>query len=248
MSATNVICRIDRPAVATGTFATAMIASSQQPIRTYLPAAYERRYAYPLVVFFHSDGGNEEAAAAVAPKLSDRNFIGLGLRGPQSLGMTDDGSAGYGWDGATTDDLEEYVVRAVEQTRREYHVHSERIYFAGIGNGATAAFRAGFRLANRIAGIASLNGPFPTAEPGQPLFRMPDVRKLKVLIGHGTSNSETCVNEAERAYRLMYAAGANVRYLTYATNMTISNDMLQDVNRWIIGNLNAETDKLILAR
>lgn len=247
MSPANVICRVDSPAIATGTFASAVLAQSQRPIRTYLPAAYERRYAYPLVVFFHPDGGNEEAAVAMAPQLSDRNFIGVGLRGPKSLG-TADGIAGYGWDGASIDELEEYVVRAVEQTRREYHVHSERIYFAGLGDGATAAFRAGFRLANRIAGIASLNGCLPTAEPGQPLFRLNDVRKLKVLIGHGIGNSQTPVSKAEKAYRLMYAAGANVKYLTYSTNRTISSDMLQDVNRWIIGNLNAETDKLILSR
>ena len=247
MSPANVICRIDRPTITTGTFASAVLAQSQKPIRTYLPAAYERRYAYPLVIFFHPSGGNEEAAVAMAPQLSDRNFIGVGLRGPQSLGSAE-GIDGYGWDGASSDDLEEYVVRAVEQTRREYHIHSERIYFAGLGDGATAAFRAGFRLANRIAGIASLNGCMPTAEPGQPLFRLSDVRKLKVLIGHGVANSQTSVTQAEKAYRLMYAAGANVKYLTYSTNRIISADMLQDVNRWIIGNLNQETDQLILAR
>ena len=247
MSPANVICRIDRPAIAKGTFASALLAQTQRPIRTYLPAQYERRYAYPLVVFFHPDGGNEEAAVAVAPQLSDRNFIGVGLRGPRSLGSSE-GVAGYGWDGATSDDLEEYVVRAVEQTRREYHVHTERIYFAGLGDGATAAFRAGFRLANRIAGIASLNGPFPTAEPGQPMFRLAEIRKLKVLIGHGLANSQTPIAQAERAYRLMYAAGANVQYHTYSTSKSISNEMLQDVNRWIIGNVNAETDQLILAR
>lgn len=246
MSTANVLSRIDRPAVATtGTFASAVIAPTQRPIRTYLPAQYERRYAYPLVIFFHPDGGNEEAAVRMAPQLSERNFIGLGLRGPQSLGMAD-GVDGYGWDGASTDDLEEYVVRAVEQTRREYHVHSERIYFAGIGNGATAAFRAGFRLANRIAGIACLNGSYPPVEPGRPQFRLADVRKLKVLIGHGVANSNTPVTHAEKTYRLMYAAGANVKYLTYGTNATVSNDMLLDVNRWIIGNLNAEADQLIL--
>ncbi|MFO0935681.1 MAG: hypothetical protein U0798_04085 [Gemmataceae bacterium] len=247
MSSANVICRIDHPAIAKGTFASALLAQSQRPIHTYLPAQYERRYAYPLVVFFHSDGSNEEAAVAMAPQLSERNFIGVGLRGPRSL-MNAEGVAGFGWEGATSDDLEEYVVRAVEETRRNYHVHTERIYFAGLGNGATAAFRAGFRMANRIAGIASLNGPYPTPEPGKPLFRLADIRKLKVLIGHNTTTTETPVGQAEKAYRLMYAAGANVRYQTYSSTQAISNEMLQDVNRWIIGNVDAETDRLILAK
>ena len=247
MSPANVICRIDRPAYAKGSFASALLTQTQRPIRTYLPAQYERRYAYPLVIFFHPDGGNEEAAVAMAPQLSERNFIGVGLRGPRTLG-TAEGVSSFGWDGATSDDLEEYVVRAVEQTRRDYHVHTERIYFAGLGDGSTAAFRAGFRMANRIAGIASLNGAYPKAEPGQPLFRLSEIRKLKMLIGHDVANTETPISQAEKAYRLMYAAGANVQYRTYSKNQSIGQEMLQDVNRWIIGNVNAETDQLILAR
>ena len=93
-----------------------------------------------------------------------------------------------------------------------------------------------------------MNGPYPSAEPGQPLFRLADIRKLKVLIGHDVGNSQTPISQAERAYRLMYAAGANVHYRTYSSNDSIGNEMLQDVNRWIIGNVNAETDQLILAR
>ena len=63
------------------------------PVRTFLPTGYEPRYPYPLVVFFHGHGGNEEQILHLAPRLSRRNYICIGLRGPQDLGVGDDGRA-----------------------------------------------------------------------------------------------------------------------------------------------------------
>src|SRR5207247_7879282 len=95
------------------------------PIRTFLPTGYEPNYPYPLLVFLHAHGGNEEQLLHLAPRLSRRNYICIGLRGPQLLGQGGDGGAGYAWG---PDDhghalVEDYVFRAVEQTRRNYHVH-----------------------------------------------------------------------------------------------------------------------------
>ena len=39
-----------------------------------------------LLVFFHGQGGNEEQILRLAPRLSRRNYISIGLRGPVSLG------------------------------------------------------------------------------------------------------------------------------------------------------------------
>src|SRR3954451_7233008 len=67
------------------------------PVRTFLPTGYEPRYPYPLVVFFHGQGGNEEQVLRLAPRLSRRNFICIGLRGTEALGLCDEGRPGYGW-------------------------------------------------------------------------------------------------------------------------------------------------------
>src|SRR5438445_792148 len=60
------------------------------PVRTFLPTGYEPRYPYPLLVFFHGRGGNEEQILHLAPRLSRRNYICISLRGPQELGARDD--------------------------------------------------------------------------------------------------------------------------------------------------------------
>src|SRR5262249_36823723 len=101
------------------------------PVRTFLPFGYEPRYPSPLLVFLQGQGGNEEQIVRLAPRLSRRNYISIGLRGPVANGQRRDGLPGYAWgDGRHDGQIEDYLIRAVEQTRRTYHVHSERIYLA----------------------------------------------------------------------------------------------------------------------
>src|SRR5260370_33099 len=52
------------------------------PLRTFLPTGYEPNYPYPLLVFLHGHGGSDEQILRLAPRLSRRNYICIGLRGP----------------------------------------------------------------------------------------------------------------------------------------------------------------------
>jgi phospholipase/carboxylesterase len=211
------------------------------PVRTFLPDQYEPRYPYPLVVLFHDRGGNEDQVLRLAPRVSAQNFIYISLRGPEQLGKRADGRPACGWahpDAATM--FPEYVRLAVEMTRQTYHIHSERIYLAGVNEGCDAAFRAAFGLGDRIAGLIALNGAMPRPTPGVPLFRFDALRNLRVFLGHGVANLGCPRATAERDYRLLYAAGADVHTRTYPTSHKVHADMLRDVNRWIIGNVNAE--------
>jgi phospholipase/carboxylesterase len=231
--------RIDRPAE--GFYTTQLPTHPDRPVRTFLPTDYQPRYAYPLVVLFHGTGGSEESVGRLAPRLSRRNYIAISLRGPQSLGHRPDGRAAFGWGTDPADDglIEDYLTSAVEQTRRTYHVHSERVFLAGVCEGAEVAYRLGLGMADRIAGVIALNGQIPKGT-GAPLFRLGAVRNLPVLIGHGVENPVVPYTAAQRDYRLLYAAGADVRLVGYPTNHKIHPNMLRDVNRWIMGGVNDE--------
>jgi phospholipase/carboxylesterase len=204
------------------------------PLRTFLPTGYEPNYPYPLLVFLHGHGGSEEQILRLAPQLSRRNYVCIGLRGPRALGLRDNGRPAYSWgaEGQTDARIEEYVFRAVEQTRRHFHVHSERIYLAGFHEGATLAYRLGMLFPERFAGIIALNGVMPRR--GGPLLRLPDVRRLRVLIGHGIANAVVPLELARQDFRLLYTAGLSVRIHTYAANHRIHCDMLRDINRWVM--------------
>jgi phospholipase/carboxylesterase len=221
-----------------GFYNSEVAASHRWPVRTFLPTGYEPNYPYPLLVFLHNHGGSEEQILRLAPRLSRRNYISIALRGPYPLGPRTDGRPGYSWglEGGSEVVLEEYVFRAIEQTRRHYHVHSERIYLAGFCEGASLAYRLGLLYPEKFGGIISLNGCIPRR--GGPLLRLPQVRQLRVLIGHGIANAIIPVSLARQDFRLLYTAGLDVRMLTYAANHRIHRDMLRDINRWIMRQVN----------
>src|SRR5439155_9722423 len=54
-----------------------------RPVRTFLPTGYEPNYPYPLLVFLHGHGSSEEQILNLAPHVSRRNYISIGLRGPE---------------------------------------------------------------------------------------------------------------------------------------------------------------------
>jgi phospholipase/carboxylesterase len=236
MPFTDLSWRIFRPAE--GYYTSEVETPGPLPVRTFLPTGYEPNYAYPLVVFFHGHGGNEEQILRLAPRLSRRNYICIGLRGTQLLGQRNDGSLGYTWgmEGQCDAVLEDYVLRAVEQTRRNYHVHSERIYLAGICEGATLAYRLALTFPEKFAGAASLNGSLPPR--GTLYLRLDEIRQLRAFVGHGIANAVVPLSTARSDARLLYTAGIDVRLHTYPTTHRLHPDMLRDVNRWIMSKCN----------
>lgn len=238
MPHTDLFWRTLRPAE--GYYSSEVQAPARLPVRTFLPTGYEPNYAYPLLVFFHGHGGSEEQILRLAPRVSRRNYICIGLRGPEELGPRTDGKPCYTWgaDGQCDATVEDYVLSAVEQTRRSYHVHSERIYLAGFCEGATLAYRMGLMFPERFAGIIALNGAMP--RQGGPLLRLPQARSLRVLIGHGIANAVVPLALAKQDHRLFYTAGIETQMHTYAATHKLHPDMLRDMNRWIMAGIGTQ--------
>ena len=238
MPTTNLYWRTFRPPE--GFYTTEVRSPHRLPVRTFLPTGYEPNYPYPLLVFFHGHGSSEEQVLRLAPRLSRRNYISIALRGPERVGPGPDGREGYTWASNSPCDawVEDYVLGAIEQTRRNYHVHSERIYLAGICEGAAMVYRLGLLFPDKFAGLISLNGAMPRR--GGPLLRLPEVRQLRILIGHGIANAVVPLSIAREDHQLLYTAGLAVRMHTYATTHRLHPDMLRDINRWIIDLVNED--------
>ncbi len=226
------------PRPAEGFYTSQVETPRPRPVRTFLPLGYEPRYPYPLLVWLHGDGGNEEQLLRLAPRLSRRNFISIGLRGPHLHASPDEGMS-FSWDGGNSSAVvEDYLLRAVEQTRRRYHVHSERIYLAGYASGAAMAYRLALTFPEKLAGVISLNGAMPRVN--RPLLRLPEIRPLRVFIGHGIANSVVPLSLARADCRLLHTAGLEVEMHTYPTTHRLHGHMLRDINRWIIDHCNRD--------
>ena len=227
-----------------------------EPVATFVPRHYEPRYAYPLLVMFHGRGGDERQLLRVMPRLSNRNYIAIGLRGTQSTPVRRDGSAGYGWaqavrgatDGegiatlmrpripqlseATSEYLAEYVFQAVAQVRRRFNIQKRQIYLMGYGEGAAAAYRLGLGMPSRFAGIVAVNGWLP--RNNGPLMWLPQARRLRVFIVHGSDNHLVPVSAAENAYRLLSTTGIPTTFHVLESGHRINSESLRLINSWVM--------------
>jgi phospholipase/carboxylesterase len=179
----------------------------------------------------HAEGEDEDAVAHLAPRLSPRNYIAACPRGLRPVGNGLTGRPTFSWHAGDTR-LTRYLLGVVAHARREYHIHPDRIYLLGIRDGAAVAGRAGAMLAGRIAGVIALNGVLPR--------RVDRTAGLRVFVGHGSLNPLSPVAAARKAALRWAATGAELRYHTYPATHAITDDMLRDVNRWIIDSISPD--------
>lgn len=207
--------------------------SDQQPVALYQPQHYEPRYPYPLLVLFHERGRDERQWMAAMGTLSRRNYVAVGLRGPRRVRSTDE-VPGYDWPAEMQEHDEAYAFAAIERAMRRCHVHSERIFLAGIGAGAATAFRLGLQFPDRFGGVVALSGSLATVR--LPAGGRRGVRSLPVFLGHSPAGAV----EAEETHRLLYAAGNDVHRVQYAVDQPLHQTPLRDLNRWLMDRIQGQ--------
>jgi len=202
--------------------------------RQYLPQCllaplhYERNYAYPLLVWLHDAGGNEQELKRIMPLVSLRNYVSLAVRG------TSQTHAGFGWP-ETADGIlaaEARVAEAVDQTRQRFNVHPGRIFLAGSGAGGTMAIRLALRSPDRIAGAASIGGAFP--QKHSPLARLAGIRRSRLLIMHCRDSFTYPVEQVCNELALFHAAGMSVTLRQYTCGDELTTQMLRDLDVWLM--------------
>jgi phospholipase/carboxylesterase len=228
----------------------------------FIPRQYEPNYAYPLLVLLHARGGDEDQLVRSMPALSWRNYVGLGLRGPEPV-LKRDRLVGFGWgsdfqpndrygfrrppsatEGETLrrllfapepdpiDRLEEGIFLAIRQTRSLLHIHSERIFLVGCGEGAAVAYRFGLSYPERFAGVVAINGWLP--QGFRPLGRLKSCRALPILVVHGAWNTRYPLVLARRDVATLRAGGLRVAFQSYPSTHRLSAAMLGDVDSWLM--------------
>ncbi len=234
----------------------------------FIPQRYEPNYPYPLLVMFHSHGHDEQQMVRAMPAMSWRNYVGLSLRGRELVdrrGRVE--GYGWGSEFArplrhaprvrpslpeaeivrrrlsdappdANDLLEDSVLSSVRETRRSLHVHSERIFLVGIGEGAAVAYRLGLSYPERFAGVVAINGWIPGGF--RPLGRLKACRDLKILVVHGEWNARVPVRGVRRDVATLRAGGLQVAFQSYPCAHKITAPMLSDVDTWLINHCTSQ--------
>jgi phospholipase/carboxylesterase len=208
------------------------MAPSQRVHSVFIPEHYEAGYSYPLIVWFHGDGGSESELADVMPSISDRNYIGVALRGDLTSGN------GFGWTfgAAPTPELIHDVRSIVTSLRREYHIHSERIYLAGFGSGATTAIQLMLARPEWFGGVISFSGEMPKEDT--PLVQAEDLKDKRILLTTSIGSATTRVGDVVAAGRMLYSVGMQVGTRVYQNvENSPTPKMLRDLNSWLMDDI-----------
>ncbi len=180
------------------------------PYTLFLPAAYDRVHALPLVVALHGQGGNErtlmERGDGQIQQLAERHgFLVL-----CPLGYREDG--GYGrLEPGMRDTRREQVVRnseldvvgALERVLALYRVDSGRIYLMGHSMGGSGTWVLGSRHAERFAALAPVAAGGVRADEIDP----ERLRGVPVFAAHGARDATADPATSRRLVAHLQQAG-----------------------------------------
>jgi phospholipase/carboxylesterase len=206
------------------------------------PKHYESKYAYPLIVWLHAADNDERQLVRVMPSVSLRNYVAVAPRGFDSGETT--GRPQYGWPQTPQEiqEAEARVYQSIEIAKQKFHVDEDRIFLAGFGAGGTMSFRVAMNDPNRFAGVMSICGAFPSGHT--PFGRLDQARQLPVYLAVGRDSTDYPPAEACENLRLFHAAGLSIVLRQYPCGQELTEQMLRDVDRWIIEQVTAGADRV----
>ncbi len=169
-----------------------------QPYRLYVPATYDPRKAYPLIILLHGMGGDENTmfdqyGNGAFEKLAEKHGYLVACpkgRGPASMYM-----------GAAEKD----VLDVLADVERAYRVDPNRVYLTGHSMGAYGTWQIAMDHPDLFAAIAPISG-------GGDVKQAPKLAKVPQFVVHGDADPTVPVANSRSMVEAMKKAGAEVTY------------------------------------
>jgi phospholipase/carboxylesterase len=208
--------------------------SGENPHCLFTPQHYERNYAYPLIVWLHGPDDDERQLNRIMPLVSLRNYAAVGPRG--TIACT---NGGYSWSQqpAHIAAAEERVLYGIRIAKRWLNIAPRRVYLAGYDCGGTMALRIALANPEMFAGVLSVGGGLPNSH--RPFAQLHQLRRMNVFLATGRHSQQYPEREVCRDLRLFHAAGMSVNLRQYPCGDDVTTDMLSDMDRWIMEQINA---------
>lgn len=207
-----------------------------------VPSNYEPRYPYPLIVWICGEGCDSPRALEHIANLSPQNYIGLAIEDELFREATPSPDARDVLVGLVKQlaDIENRLLTAVRILRQSVHIHSERIYLAGVDSDASAALTVAMHQPDWFAGCIAFGGQLI---PGSQLFTQKGkLVNKRFWLGASQTRRATSRMSAHPVARSLISAGADVTAKTYFGEQSVSSDMLRDVDEWIISGILAQRE------
>ena len=206
-----------------------------QELMVAIPRAYEPCYAYPLLVWLHGEGRTETELERIMPQMTDRNFFGIAFRGNCETRGPIPGGRTWETNDAEVARISSLIHGTVCQLRREYHIHSERIFVGGFGSGAEMALSVLLASPESYAGAVALGGSLPQGASIAGSFDT--LRHTRVLLGTGTHSQKAPAADIQAAAHLLGCAGVSVTTRLWPAGHELTSAMLGHVNQWVMDSI-----------
>ena len=217
-------------------------ASAAPEVSFFIPVHYESGHSYPLVIWLHASGADQRQLSHVMPLIDERNYVGVSIRGTESLG-----NRRFGWL-QSADAIEissNHVKYAMDAASARFNIDTSRIFLAGHGAGGTMAFRIAFEHPERFAGVGSFNGSLPSTLT--PLQNWRSCRRVPVFWVHGRNSIELPENNLCHQLKLLHIAGFDVTLRQYPCSDQLADQVYPDFNRWIMEMISRSGDANIVS-
>ena len=195
----------------------------------FLPLHYEKKYAYPLIVWLHGNDQSADQIQQIMPSVSIRNFVAVA---PSAPAIDRERNQLWLQDPIAIGEAHESVVQAIDYATTRFNINPDRIFLAGAEQGGTMAFRIAFQRPDLFAGVISLNGPLPTER--SLLGDWARCRDLPVFWAHCRDSEDFDHDTLCQQLKLLHVAGFSVTLRQYPGFKMMSDKMLSDGNRWVM--------------
>ena len=200
----------------------------------FVPLHYEPNYAYPLIIWLHSDGFNENQVNHVMPHISTRNYIATGIRGPVAI---DANGHRFAWrtTSSAMASVERCVFEAINRAQDQYSVHAQRVVIAGYQSGGSTALQIAARHPQRFAAAVSMGGSFAGSVADSSLQQNP--AHPPMLWQHALASSWYDQDQLVQDVKQAMAIRAKVEIRQYQMDDEMNTAVLADLDRWMMNHV-----------
>jgi predicted esterase len=175
--------------------------NSVQPYRLFIPANYDAKRKWPLVVALHGMGGDENSffasynRGAIKEEAEKRGYLIVCPKGRGSASM---------YLGAAERD----VLDVIKEARREFNIDPDRIYLMGHSMGGYGTWSVAANNPDLFAALAPISG----GGMPQVLVRLKSMAHISWIVTHGDKDPTVSVEESRRMVKAGKELGIEIKY------------------------------------
>jgi phospholipase/carboxylesterase len=196
-----------------------------------VPSGKPNDVALPLVIVIHGRGADANDLADLAPMVDD-GYRFIFPNAPKKFEPMPGYSFGYSWfdgwppEGDSIVSSREKLLALVDDLVARYPTPDGKIVVAGFSQGGMMAIDVGFRTRQNVAGIVCMSGAI--YEAGQP-----PLRKLPVLIVHGTEDDMIPLWGAQRTRLVLEENGVEAEYHEFPMGHQVTAESMSVVRTFL---------------